>query len=157
MKVGATKMGLEDLLGGIAGGGLGILKTLTDLAGRQNELNRAGTTARWSPWTKLEALEPRKVNAASNILGGALSGAKFGQEGFNKAAGGAISDVGNAIGAGAKGLQGGLWKLLGLGGKEEAQAGEPYTTPSRSVASIDEPTYESSGHPRSWMEMLKQY
>ena len=61
------------------GGGLGVGKYFMDKDKEGKQRALAAETARWSPWTGMQAQMPQQADLAGPVMQGALTGAMMGQ------------------------------------------------------------------------------
>jgi hypothetical protein len=63
----------------LIGGGLGVGKYFLDKEKEDKQRALAAETARWSPWTGMQAQMPQQADLAGPVMQGALTGAMMGQ------------------------------------------------------------------------------
>ena len=63
----------------LAGTGLGILKGQKDRERENADRKVAAETARWSPWTGMQAQPVQRADQMGSVMQGGLQGAAFGQ------------------------------------------------------------------------------
>ncbi len=61
------------------GGGLGVGKYFMDKEKEDKQRVLAAETARWSPWTGMQAQMPQQADLAGSVMQGAVTGAMMGQ------------------------------------------------------------------------------
>lgn len=66
-------------IGALIGAGLGLLKGKGDKEQERRDRALAAETARWSPWTGMQAQMPQNVSMAGEVLKGGATGAMMGQ------------------------------------------------------------------------------
>lgn len=62
------------------GAGAGLGKGLLDQEEQDRQRKIAAVTARWSPWTGMQAQLPRGSNMLGSVLSGAMAGAMMGKQ-----------------------------------------------------------------------------